>query len=89
MEELNVEDYQSCLLLSEKIQAFKENVAKSTQEHLEGVKDDGLPIVTENATHLSECAENSFCPALVSFKECMDEIAAGIKEGIERVGGEV
>lgn len=89
MEILNKEDYTACVNFAEKINQFKDKVLRATHEHVEGVKDDALPIVNENAIKLENNAETSFAPCLDSFKETIEEIAAAIKEGIVRVGGEV
>lgn len=89
MEILKQEDYVSCVNFAEKIAQFKAKVLKATHEHVEGVKDDALPIVTKNAEALENNAETSFAPCLDSFKETIEEIAEAIKEGITSVGGEV
>ena len=87
--ELRKEDIEKCESLVAVVDEIVSKLAPATEEQLELVKQEELPILTENATSVKKAAEESFIPLLKSLKQSLDSATVAYKTTIKAAGGAI
>lgn len=87
--ELRKEDIEKCESLVASVDEIVSKLAPATEEQLEIVKMEELPILTENATSVHKAAEESFIPLLKALKQSLESAAVAYRTTIKAAGGEI